>query len=320
MPQMTLVEYAKGLDMGDASRRVVEVFAESADVNMALPFETFSGASYELYREGAKPSGLAFRGINEAPTSGLGRMDPHSEASYPIDHHADVDDAIVRRFGAERRYREEKLSIKAVGRLWANTFMNGDNETEPREFNGLVKRVALYGANTAQNTRILHNAAGSGGAALSLGNLDRLLNMVNGATHIIAPRNMIPRWTAAARNTTISGFVMQTWDGVGMPKMTYAGRPILFGYEREPNESEFLDFNEVASGGGDAVTCSIYAAKFGDNGLRGIQLINLSGNDLGKLEDGITWRTHVQWDTGLVDEHPFCLARLTSITDAAIVA
>jgi hypothetical protein len=133
------------------------------------------------------------------------------------------------------------------------------------------------------------------------------------------PRMMRPHLIAAARTTTISGFVIQNWDDIGKPKLSYAGLPILFGYEREI-EGDLLDFDEVASGGGSAVTCSIYVMSLGEDGMHGIELMPMSAEDKGKLEDGITWRTHVAWDLGLVDEHPFCLSRLTSITNAAIVA
>lgn len=319
MPLMTLNEYAKSFDMTDIRRPIVECFAQSSDIMEALPFMTFSGSAYEYYRQSQLPTGVAFRGINEPPTSGDGKIEPFQEVSYPIDHNADVDIAIVRRHGMERRAIEERMSIAKVGRVWANTFISGDNETEPREFNGIQKRIALYGADTETNTRTLHNSGASGGAALSLANLDSLLNMVNGATHLIMPRAFKPRLIAAARSTTIAGFVIQTWDDIGKPKLSYAGHPILFGYEREI-EGDLLAFDEVGSGGGDAVTGSIYAARFGEDGMHGIELMQMDAQDKGLLEDNITYRTHVAWDVGLVDEHPFCLARLTSITNAAIVA
>ena len=319
MALMTLVEYAKGLDDGDIAKPVIEIFAASSDIMSAIPIAGFSGAQYEHYRESELPSTVAFRGINEAPTTGLGKIEALSEPSFPIDHHADVDNAIVRRHGVERRAIEEKLSIAKVGRVWAATFVAGDNETQPREFDGIQKRVAKYGADTATNTRLAHNSAAAGGAPLSLANLDSMLNMINGATHILAPRSSIPLFIGAARDTTLTGFVMQTWDETGMPKLSYAGKKLLFGYEREI-EGDLTDFDEVATGGGAAVTGSLYGMKLSEDGLHGIQLMDIDVQDKGLIDDGITWRTHVSWDVGLVDEHPFCLARLTSITNAAIVA
>jgi len=316
---MTLVEYAKGLEHGNIARPVIETFAASSDIMAALPFVGFSGAAYETYQQSQLPSTVAFRGINEASTTGEGKIEAFQEPSYPIDHDADVDIAIVRRHGMERRAQEEKLSIAKVGRVWANTFVTGDTETQPREFDGIQQRVAKKGAAGGTNSRLFHNSTSSGGAALSLAKLDEVLNAVNGATHIIAPRTSIPLWIAAARTTSLSGFVIQTWDQVGMPKMSYAGRQFLWGYEREI-EGELMNFNEVGAGGGSAVTASLYPVRLAEDGLHGIQLMNIDVQDKGLLEDAITFRTHVSWDVGLVDEHPFCLARLTSWTNAAIVA
>lgn len=311
---MTLPEYAKGLDKDSVDRPLVELFAASADFYQLLQFAGLTGPTYEYYRQAGMPESLAFRAINEPATAGRGRLDPFQEASYVLDHDLDVDRAIVDRYGPTRRAREETLAMAAAGRLWARTFLSGDNTTNPREFNGIKKRCSLHAAD-----RVIHNSAASGGAALSLANLDTLLNMVSGANAILAPRLMRPLWTAAARNTTLTGFVIQNWDAIGQPKPSYAGVPIYYGYEREI-EGDLMQFNEVASGGGSAVTCSIYAIKFGDNGLKGLQIKPMEFNDYGLLQDGITYRTHLTWDTGLVDEHPYCIARLDSITNAAIVA
>jgi hypothetical protein len=110
MPLMTLPEYAKGLEKSDIRRPVIETFAASSDIMSALPFEGFSGAAYEYYRESQLTTGMAFRGINEPSTSGLGKIEPFQEPSFPIDHNLDVDVAIVRRHGEDRRAREERLA------------------------------------------------------------------------------------------------------------------------------------------------------------------------------------------------------------------
>ena len=132
-------------------------------------------------------------------------------------------------------------------------------------------------------------------------------------------RPEVRRLIAAARSTSVAGYVMQTWDEIGRQKLSYAGIPILFGYEREI-EGDLLSFDEVGIGGGSAVTASAYVVRLGEDGLHGIQLTPFAAEDQGLLEDRITYNTHVAADVGLADEHPFCMARLTSFTDAAILA
>lgn len=311
---ITLPEYAKGFAMEDIRRTVIEMFTQKSDVLEVMPFESLRGSKYTGYREAALPV-LAFRAINEASSSGHGIISPFDEATYIIDHDIDVDRAIQDRHGPERRNYEERMGITGAARLWVDTFIKGDQSTNPRIFNGIQLRSNLFG-------RKFHNSANSGGAALSLANLDTMLNNLSkksGTSYILIPFVSIPLFIAAARNTTLTGFVMQTWDETGTPKMSYAGHRFLIGYPKD-DQVPVLQFNEVASGGGSAVTASLYGLTLGEGMLRGIQVRPLTPEDVGLLQDRKTYRTHISWDVGIVDEHKFCLTRLDSWTNAAIVA
>lgn len=307
----TLVEYAKGLPTTDPARPLIEMFATSSDVMSAIPFDGLTGPVYEGFRQASLPT-IGFRGINEPGTTGTGVLAPFQEASYIIDHDLDVDSAIVRRYGETRRAREETMAMAAAGRLWIDTFTKGDNGANPRVFDGLQRRSRLF-------NRTMANSASSGGGPLSLLKLDQAIANTNTATHIIADFATAPLWTQAARNTALTGFVIQSWDEVGKPKMSYAGLPILWGYQKD-DHAAMLPFNEVGAGGGAAQCSSFYIVSFRDGGLKGLQLAPMSFSDKGLLENGITYRTHMSWDVGLVDEHKYCLTRLSSITNAAFVA
>lgn len=308
---ITLPEYAKGLAKEDIRRPIIEMFAQYSDVMEALPFEGLRGSTYVGYREAALPS-PAFRGINEASTSGHGVISPFQEASYIIDHDIDVDRAIVDRHGPERRNYEERMGITAFARLWVDTFIGGDQSSNPRVFNGIQVRANKY-------SRDDHNSASSGGGALSLKNLDTAIQKMKTPTHILVPYASRSLWMGAARNTSVTGFIMQSFDEIGELKMSYAKIPFLWGYPFD-DHAPVLDFNEVASGGGSAVTASAYVLALGEGLLRGIQIRPLEPRDIGLLQDGKTYRTHLAWDVGLVDEHKYCLRRLDSWTNAAIVA
>ncbi len=313
---ITLAEYAKGLAMDDGRRPIIEMFAQYSDVLEALPFEGLKGANYVGYRETVLPTPI-FRAINEGSSSGHGTITPFQEASYIIDHDIDVDRAIIDRHGPERRNYEERMGITAFAQLWVNTFVYGDNSINPRVFNGLAVRANKY-------SRDFHNSTANGGAALSLANLDSAINNVKEPTHILAPYASRPLWIQAARNTSLTGFVMQTFGGggeadVGGLKMSYGGLRFLWGYPKDLHPP-VLQFNEVATGGGAAQTASLYVLAIGEGNLRGIQIRPLEPRDIGLLQDGKTYRTHIAWDMGLVDEHIFCMARLDSWTNAAIVA
>lgn len=308
---ITVAEYAKSFAKEDIRRPIIEMFAKSTDFFEILPFEGLTGSVFVYYRQAVLPT-PQFRGINEGSSSGHGTITPLQENTAIIDHDIDVDRAIVDRHGPERRNYEEQMGITAFGQLWATTVIKGDQSTNPRVFNGLQVRCNKYG-------RDMQNSAASGGGALSLAKLDTAINAVNKPTHIAVPYASKPLWIAAARNQQLTGFVMQTWDQVGEPKISYGGLPLLWGYPKD-DHPPMLDFNEVASGGGAAVTASLYVMSVGEGKLRGLQIRPIEARDIGLLQDGKTYRTHLSWDVGLVDEHKYCLARLDSWTNAAIVA
>ncbi len=313
---ITVAEYAKSFAKEDIRRPIIEMFAKSTDLFEVLPFEGLMGSVFVYYRQSVLPT-PQFRAINEASSSGHGIITPLQESTAIIDHDIDVDRAIVDRHGPERRNYEEQMGITAFGQLWATTVVKGDQSTNPRVFNGLSVRANKY-------SRDMHNSASAGGAALSLTNLDKAINAVNNPTHILAPYLSRPLWIQLARTTTLSGFVMQDFDvsgdkGVGGLKASYAGLPFLWGYPKD-DHPYMLDFTEVASGGGSAVTASLYVLSVGEGRLRGIQVRPIEARDIGLLQDGKTYRTHLSWDVGMVDEHKYCMSRLDSWTNAAIVA
>src|SRR5882724_9671160 len=161
---ITLPEYAKGFANEDVRRTVIEMFTQYSDIFEVMPFETLRGSKYTGYREAALPVPV-FRAINESSSSGHGLISRFDEATYIIDHDIDVDRAIQDRHGPERRNYEERMGITAFARLWVDTFIKGDQSTNPRVFNGIQLRSNLFG-------RKFHNSAISGGGALSLANLD----------------------------------------------------------------------------------------------------------------------------------------------------
>lgn len=309
---MTLAEYGKGLDMADIRRPIIEMFTQYSDVMNVFPFEGLTGAVYLGHREASIPT-VAFRGINEASTSGHGVISPFQEATYVIDHDIDVDRAIVDRHGPERRTYEQKMGITAFARLFVDTLIKGDQSTNPRVPNGLQVRATKF-------SRLDHNSAVAGGAVLSLANLDTALNKMKACTHILAPYAMRPLFIQAARTTALTGFVMQTWDEVGELKLSYAGKPFLWGYPYD-DHAPVLAFNEVSSvAGATNVAASMYMLALGEGMLRGIQIKPLTPEEVGLLQDRKTFRTHIAWDWGIVDEHKYCLRRLDSIISGAIVA
>ena len=310
------VEYAKSIDVNDPTRAFVENMIEESDVMRAIPILPAERGK-RAYMDIASLPSVAFRGFNEAGEQNLGSFNLREEDTYFIDDYIFADRAMIDRLGPEGKYKQEKLKSIALGQFFSQNLIKSDNSSNPRTPNGIQVRCLNTTAITGNQ---VHNSAASGGGALSLANMDILYWLVNKPTHWIVPRGLMPQFDAAARNNTlVNQTVSYAEDDFGRRIIKFKGLPILFGYE--PDDSpDLLPFGEVASGGGSAVTSSIYCVSFRPGGFYAIEQTPLSvmaeGPTVGQPFDS----THIKWDYGFAREHPKAIARLDSITNAAIVA
>lgn len=316
----TLLEYAKTVE-DPVQRAIIELFPYESDILENIPFKTAPGGRYGYQREGALPSNMAFRGLNEEPSEGHGVINESTESCYPLAGNIDVDRVMINRYGPERRATEERMQIKAKAHAWTDAFINGDTGTAPAEMTGLKKRLQIVGGSvdgSNYDSRVYANSTASGGAALSLANLDIAIGLVENPTHILMPKAILDRFGAATRDTGVSGFI--TWDrnDLGKRVARYNGLPILTGYGITPHGA-FLDFDEVGYGGGSAVTASIYITSFSEMGVCGLETKEMEVTDMGLLENGVHYRTNVEHDVGMCIEGAYSAMRMTSITNAAIV-
>lgn len=317
----TLIEYAKNMEPDSKARATIELFPEAVDFMGAIPFAPAPGGVYRYQEEAGLPDNMGFRAINETPSEGHGLMVDRIEQTYPIAGNIDVDRALIRRHGPDRRSIEERLSIKKKASVWADTFMFGDNLSNVREYTGMKARLKAVGGSVDGSnymSRILANSAASGGGALSLAQLDRAIGLVEEPNAIIMPKALKDRFAAAERDTGIGGFVTQDKDDMGKVVTRYNGLPLYTGYGIS-KFGEFLPFNEVASGGGSAVTSSIYIVRFAEDGVCALEVAPMEVTDMGLLDDGVYYRTNIEHDVGMMVSDPFSAIRLSSVTNAAIV-
>jgi hypothetical protein len=307
---LTLVEAAK-LNSGEVVRSsIIEMFAQESDLLRVLPFQNIQGNAYRYTQEQTLP-GIAFRGVNESYTASTGIVNPVVEALAIAGGDLDVDRFIVTTQGAGVRATHERMKVKALAHEWARVFIKGDSETEPREFDGLQKRIA--------GNQLIDAGSASGGDALSLAKLDQLIDAVDGATHLLMSKAMRRRLTQAARTTTVGGYVTYSQDEFGRRVTQYNDLPILVPYS-DNGGTEYLAFDEANPGGGSAVGTSIYCLALGPGKLVGIQNGTMDVRDLGELDTSPVFRTRVEWYAAMAVEHGRAAARLRGIKDAAVVA
>lgn len=307
---LTIVEAAK-LNPGDVLRAsIVEMYARNSDVLRTLPFEGIAGNALKYNREDVLP-GVGFRGVNEAFAEGVGILNPITESLVIAGGDLDVDRFIVQTMGANQRAVQEGMKVKALAHRWTLAFIKGDSSADPREFDGLQRRIPVG------SSQLLDAGATSGGDALSLFKLDTLISRVDSPNYLIMNKTMAMRLAQAARNTTVGGFI--TWDPseFGQRIMAYNGIPILQ-VEEDNMGTAILPFSEANPGGGAAASTSIYAVNFGDGGVVGIQNGDVSVRDLGELEVKPVLRTRVEWFASISIFSGKAAARLRGVKDAAV--
>lgn len=319
----TLPEYAKTVAV-EKSRAVMELFPEESDILGVMPYKNAPGGRYGYFREGSLPNNMGFRAINETPSEGYGVINDLTEQCFPIAGNIDVDRVLINRHGMERRSTEERMSIKRKAKVLTDTFMNGDNASNPKEYTGIKNRLRAVGSGASSvdgsnyDSRVIANSQSSGGGALSLAMLDLAISLVENPTHILLPKKLRDRFPAAVRDAGVGGVYTNDTEDLGRRVARYQGLPMLIGYGITPFGA-FLPFNEVAYGGGSAVTASIYILSFGETGVCGLETSPMQVTDIGLMENGVHYRTNIEHDTGMCIESPYAGMRLSSVTDAAIV-
>ena len=223
-----------------------------------------------------------------------------------------MDRFIVATMGANQRSVQEGMKVKALAHRWTLAFLKGDSSTDPREFDGLQRRIPVG------STQLIDAGATSGGDALSLYKLDTLISKGDNPNYLIMNKTMALRLAQAARTTTVGGFI--SWDPseFGTRILAYNGIPILM-VEEDSTGTAILPFSEANPGGGTAASTSIYAVSFGDGGVVGIQNGQVDVRDLGELETKPVMRTRVEWYAGIAIFNGKAAARMRGIKDAAIV-
>ena len=195
--------------------------------------------------------------------------------------------------GASQRTVHEAMKIKALSLAWTKTFIKGDSETNPLEFDGLQKRL--------QGDSVIANHAT--GAGLSLAKLDEAIDAVDGANAILMSKAMRRRLTVAARTQAVGGNITYTIDQFGRQVAMYNDLPILI-VDKDNENNDILGFTEANS------TTSIYVVAFGDGQVQGLENGGMSVRDMGELETKPSLRTRIEWYSGFGVFAPRSAARL----------
>lgn len=300
---LTILEASK-LNDNPLASGIVEIIASANPVLERLPFVAISGNAYRYNREGTLP-GIAFRGYGEGYTESTGVVNPQVESLTIMGGDSDYDVALVKQNAGQSndlRAAHDALKAKAASLTWLKTFFDGDSVANPKEFDGLNRRLT--------GGQLLSLA--TGGGTLTLAKVDELIDAVNGTPDMLLMPKAIRRKIGALASGTAA--VAMSLDLLGRPMMSYAGVPIGV-IEDDATGAAILGFDED-DGSGNLDTCSIYALRLGLDALHGIQTAPIDVRDLGEIDSKPAMRTRIEWYSGVVVKHPKAAARLRFINNA----
>jgi hypothetical protein len=303
---LTLLEAAK-LVQDPLKRGVIEIFPRVSPVLERLPFFEVNGQALKYNVEQTLP-GVAFRGINESYTESTGVVNPQVEALYIMGGLSKVDRALVKTQGNVNNLRaiQDGMKAKAAALTFTSKFFNGDNASDPNEFDGLKARLT--------GDQVIDMGATDGGDPLTLAKLDEMLDAVQGSADAIFCNKTMRRKISALVRAT--GAAIETVnDAFGRQLQAYAGIPIAV-IEEDKDGNAILAFDEPDLDNGDkTVTTSIYACKFGlAEYVSGLQAGSMDVLDQGL--QGTFYQTLIEWICGLGVFHPKAAARLRGIKNA----
>jgi len=308
---LTLVEAAK-VAMGrdeDLRATIMELYARSSDIMANMPFENIEGNALQFNREQTLPA-VGFRGVNEAYSEGVGKLERVTEALCIAGGDLDVDKFIVKTGGPGQRETQETMKVKALSLSMTQNIIKGDVTSDPKSFDGLQVRCV-------GEQLVRQGAAGATATALSLQTLDQLIDAVEDPTHLIMNKNFRRRLSAAARLNTVGGWVTYELDAFGRRVTYFNDVPIMI-VDKDNENNDIMPHTEVAADAG-TDACSVYCVSFAENGVVGLQNGEMDVTDLGEIDTKPVFRTRVEWYISMAIMRPRAAARLWNLLDGAVV-
>lgn len=292
---------AEKLSQNQVVQGIIEEIITVNGMFALLPFAKIDGKAYLYKRENTLPTVVYLDPSEDVPESAATFTEVVTKLRILI---GDVD---VDKFLNETMSDTESqlgtqiaLKAKAMARTFQGSVVNGDSVANPKEFDGLR-------ALTVESQTI---AAGTNGGALTLAQLDQLVDSVpNGPDFIMmrsaTRRAFVAQLRAAGGNT---GQLLQH-PNFDTPVLQHNGVPIVI--------NDYLPIDEVQ--GTATATTSVYAVRANEmdglHGLYGGDAVGIRVESIGTVQNKDAVRTRLKWYCGMALKSTRSVARLKGITN-----
>ena len=292
---LTKVEAAK-LTNDLLLRGVIDTVVKESSVLQLLPFMEVNGTAVTYNREATMPA-ASFYDVGDTWTEATPTFTQVTANLKILGGDADVDNFLQSTYTDPSDLEAEVIAkrAKSVAHLFSDGFYNGDSGVNAKSFDGLTK--ALNGG----SQEIL---AGANGAQLSVEMVDQVIDLITpGRPDALLCSKRTRRKLSGLRRA--SGNLLETTvDAFGRHVTMYDGIPLLV--------DDFISDTQVQGTSG-SVCSSVYAVKFGMDGVMGLEHGGIQIEDVGELETKDATRWRVKWYSGLAIFSALGVARIKGI-------
>lgn len=308
--RFTILDWGK--QTGDAATiGVTQKLAGGNAVLEVLPFQT-TGLVHPYIVESALPT-VAFRGLNEAFSESVALILPQAEILKPLGGKNKTDEVLAST-NPRLRAQQDLMYVKAQGRQYAFNFFSGDSGAQPREWDGLARRLSgaqVISAGATDNGMDLATAA-------VVDKFDEMLDQLSGGdpenTKIFMSNLQKRKLTKYSRDNSLH---QMQWplDAAGRRVTTWNDYEIRStDMDDDASQTPLISETEWDSGNNNQTTTSIYCVRFSADGdyVSGLQTadgIVIADRGQGTENPEYVY-TYVRWLCGMLTPTPRAAARL----------
>jgi hypothetical protein len=279
--------------------------------------------------EGNLPS-VNWAAVNSEGVTTKGTPTPYAEQLYLVRNYIDVDELYVEEENSivDPRAAQVEAWLKALAYDFNDKFFNNDHITGASNAPVGLKYRINNGSTFGVRPENLINANGLDISQATLGStpvngnklleyLDQLLWSVDSPTGagvtIYANEVWRRRFAFAVRGLGTSGGFATTQDQFGRTIDMYKGAVIRDPGYKADQTTRVIPNTEASDGtAGPSTYTSIYAVNYSTDHFYGWQFkdLNAAVEDLGKINNGVIYRTYISWAIGLMNASTRSIGRL----------
>jgi hypothetical protein len=271
--------------------------------------------------------------INAEPVAGKATPTPYQEVAYIIRDSVDVDKVLVEDENqiSDPREIQTQAHLKAIAYDFNDKFINNNhvsgNADAPVGLRYRLDNYTTYGL--ASTTKIdasvdMRLATLTAASTKDAGNsflekLDQLLwavDAADGSPDVVLYMNdvMKRRMRTALRALGTDGGFSTAQDQFGRNVDTYKGAKVVdIGYKADQSTRIITTTEDTSGVDASSTYTSIYAVNYGPGHFYGWQFDPLMARDLGLMNNGVIYRTVIDWAGGLMYDNIRSVGRLYDI-------